>query len=87
VTERWISELTTKKLRRGGHRSTPAPHQDIRASSEPWRGDPKPYVWTKTADQILESIKRYCTPINALGHQQRELTPRELAQVWELSVA
>jgi hypothetical protein len=33
-----------------------------------WNDDPKPYVWTKTADQILESITRYCTRINESGH-------------------
>jgi DNA-binding MurR/RpiR family transcriptional regulator len=33
-----------------------------------WNDNPRPYVWTKTADQILESIARYCTRINDSGH-------------------
>ncbi|MBA3585609.1 MAG: IS630 family transposase [Gemmatimonadetes bacterium] len=61
LVERWFGELTTKKLRRGAHRSVPALEKDIRAWIESWNEDPKPYVWTKTADQILESISRYCT--------------------------
>jgi transposase len=68
LVERWFAELTTKKLRRGAHRSTRALNTDIRAWIETWNNDPKPYVWTKTADQILESISRYCTRINASRH-------------------
>src|SRR5258706_30162 len=58
LVERWFSELTTKKLRRGAHRSVRDLNTDIRAWMKTWNDDPKPYVWTKTADQILESITR-----------------------------
>jgi transposase len=68
LVERWFSELTTKKLRRGAHRSTRQLNTDIRTWIETWNDDPKPYVWTKTADQILESISRYCTTINDSRH-------------------
>ncbi len=68
LVERWFSELTTKKLKRGAHRSTRQLNADIRAWIETWNDDPKPYVWTKTADQILESISRYCTTINDSRH-------------------
>ena len=68
LVERWFGELTTKKLRRGAHRSVRALNADIRAWIETWNDDPKPYVWTKTADQILESITRYCTRINDSRH-------------------
>jgi hypothetical protein len=68
LVERWFAELTTKKLRRGADKSTRQLNQDIRAWIETWNDDPNPYVWTKTADQILESIKRYCTTINDSGH-------------------
>jgi transposase len=68
LVERWFGELTTKKLRRGAHRSTRALNTDIRAWIANWNEDPKPYVWTKTADQILDSISRYCNRINASGH-------------------
>jgi transposase len=68
LVERWFSELTTKKLKRGAHRSTRALSHDIRAWIETWNDDPKPYVWIKTADQILASISRYCTTISDSGH-------------------
>ena len=68
LVERWFGELTTKKLRRGTHRSVRALNADIRAWIETWNDDPRPYVWTKTADQILESISRYCTRINESRH-------------------
>jgi transposase len=58
LVERWFGELTTKKLRRGAHRSVRALNADIRAWIAAWNNEPKPYVWTKTADQILESISR-----------------------------
>ena len=64
LVERWFSELTTKKLRRGAHRSVRQLNTDIREWIDTWNDDPKPYVWTKTADQILESIATYCNRIN-----------------------
>ena len=68
LVERWFGELTTKKLQRGTHRSVRALNTDIRAWIETWNDDPKPYVWTKNADQILESTARYCTRINDSRH-------------------
>ena len=68
LVERWFAELTTKKLRRGTHRSVRALNSDIRAWIQTWNEDPKPFVWTKTADQILESISRYCNRINESRH-------------------
>jgi transposase len=69
LVERWFAELTSKKLRRGAHRSVRDLNTDIRAWIETWNDDPKPYVWTKTADQIRESIARYCQPITTLEDQ------------------
>src|SRR5215210_7983892 len=68
LVERWFAELTTKKLRRGAHRSVAQLNTDIRAWIETWNENPKRFVWTKTADEILDSIARYCTRINASGH-------------------
>jgi transposase len=68
LVERWFAELTTKLLKRGAHRSVPALNADIRAWIETWNEDPRPFVWTKPAEQILESITRYCNRINASGH-------------------
>jgi transposase len=68
LVERWFSELTSKKLRRSTHRSVRELNRDIRAWIEMWNEDPHPYVWSKTADQILDSVARYCNRINASGH-------------------
>jgi transposase len=68
LVERWFAELTSKKLRRGAHRSVRQLNSDIRAWIETWNDNPRPFVWTKTADQILESIARYCNRINESRH-------------------
>jgi transposase len=68
LVERWFSELTTKLLKRGGHRSFRAPNADIRQWIDTWNENPRPYVWVKTAEQILDAIKRYCQRINRTGH-------------------
>jgi hypothetical protein len=68
LVERWFSELTVKKLRRGTHTSVRQLNTDIRAWIDTWNDNPRPYVWTKTADQILASIGNYCTRINDSGH-------------------
>jgi transposase len=68
LVERWFAELTTKKLRRGTHRSVRQLNADIRAWIDTWNDDPRPFVWTKTADEILDSIARYCQRINDSRH-------------------
>jgi transposase len=68
LVERWFSELTTKKLRRATHTSVRQLNTDIRSWITTWNDNPRPYVWTKTADQILESIANYCNRINDSGH-------------------
>jgi transposase/transcriptional regulator with XRE-family HTH domain len=66
--ERWFAELTTKLLQRGVHTSVQALEADIRAWIQAWNEDPKPFVWTKTADEILGSLARYCQRISGAGH-------------------
>lgn len=66
--ERWFAELTEKQIRRGTHRSTMQLEQAIRSYLKVYNRDPKPFVWTKTADQILESIKRFCMRTSNSGH-------------------
>jgi transposase len=68
LVERWFSELTTKLLRRGEHRSVRALNADIRNWIDTWNENPRPYVWHKTADEILDSIKRYLQRTNPEGH-------------------
>jgi transposase len=64
LVERWFSALTTKKLQRSAHRSTKELAADIRAWVEVWNQNPKPFVWHKTAEQILERLAGYCAAIN-----------------------
>jgi transposase len=64
LVERWFSELTTKLLRRGQHRSVRQLNAEIRQWIDDCNENPRPYVWTKTAEQILDSVKRYCERIN-----------------------
>jgi transposase len=68
LVERWFAELTTKRLKRAAHRSVRALNADIRAWIESWNENPRPYVWTKPAERILESIARYCQRINQTAH-------------------
>jgi transposase len=68
LVERWFSELTTKRLRRGAHRSVLALRRDIRAWVAQWNADPKPFAWTKSADEILASVAAYCMRISDAGH-------------------
>lgn len=56
--ERWFAYLTADLLQRGDHRSVQALEADIRRWVKTWNEDPKPFIWTKTAEQILESIAR-----------------------------
>jgi transposase/AraC-like DNA-binding protein len=68
LVERWFATLTAKQLRRGTHRSTLQLEAAIQNYIEISNEDPKPFVWTKTADQILESIKRFCQRTSGTGH-------------------
>ena len=68
LVERWFAGLTEKQLRRGVHRSTGELEDAIRHYLELNNQPPKPFVWTKTADQILESVARFCQRISNSGH-------------------
>jgi transposase len=68
LVERWFAELTNRKLRRSAHRSVTELEADIRKWINHWNADPKPFVWTKTADQILDTLANYCTRITDSGH-------------------
>ena len=58
--ERWFAELTRKQLRRGVHTSVRQLQADIRAFIDRHNQNPKPFKWTKSADEILASVKRFC---------------------------
>jgi len=59
LVERWFAELTTKRIRRGVFRSVKELEAAIREYIDVHNEDPKPFVWTRTADQILDAIARY----------------------------
>jgi transposase len=65
MVERWFGELTTKKIKRGAHMSVRALEKDIREWIATWNENPRPYVWVKTADQILAALARYCERVSA----------------------
>jgi transposase len=68
LVERWFAELTRRKLRRSAHRSVAELETDIRKWITEWNKDPRPFVWTKTADEILETLAAYCGLITGSGH-------------------
>ncbi len=68
LVERWFAELTQKKLKRGVHRSVQALERDIRAWLTDWNENPRPFVWTKTANEILNKVAAYCHRISDSGH-------------------
>jgi transposase len=66
--ERWFAFLTDQKIRRGAHKSVQALEADIRTWIADWNQNPKPFIWTKTAEEILESLARFCQRISGAGH-------------------
>ena len=68
LVERWFAELTAKWLRRGTHRSTRELEDAIRTWVAHWNENPQPFVWHKTADEILETLAGYCERISDSGH-------------------
>jgi transposase len=68
LVERWFAELTEKWLRRGTHRSTKELVASIRTWITDWNENPRPFVWHKTSDEILESLASYCERVSDSGH-------------------
>lgn len=68
LVERWFSALTTKKLQRSAHRNVAELAADIEAWAATWNENPTPFVWHKTADDILQRLAGYCTAINTKNH-------------------
>jgi transposase/DNA-binding CsgD family transcriptional regulator len=63
LVERWFSALTTKKLKRSAHCNVKELAADIEAWAATWNEDPTPFVWHKTAEQILDRLAGYCTAV------------------------
>jgi hypothetical protein len=68
LIEQWFAFLTSQLIRRGVHKSVQALEADIRAWIKIWNDDPRPFVWKKTAEEILDSLARYCRRISGAGH-------------------
>ncbi len=68
MVERWFALLTDKQLRRGVHKSSSELEAAIYRYMDVTNNDPKPFVWTKTADQILANVARFCQRTLDSGH-------------------
>ena len=68
MVERWFGLLSEKQIKRGTHRSTVQLEQAIRHYLAIHNEKPQPFVWTKTADDILASLARFCKRISDSGH-------------------
>ena len=66
--ERWFGLLTDKRLRRSAYKSVRALENDIRDWIKTWNDNPKPFTWTKTADEILDRLASYLQRIPGAGH-------------------
>jgi transposase len=66
--ERWFGFLTDQKIRRGAHKSVQSLEADIRAWIADWNRNPRPFIWTKTAEEILESLARFCRRTSGAEH-------------------
>ncbi len=68
LVERWFALISERKIKRGTHRSTLELERAIRQYMNIYNENPKPFVWTKTADEILASVARFCKRISDSGH-------------------
>ena len=66
--ERFFAYITADLLQRSDHRSVQALEADIRNWITAWNENPKPFIWIKTADQILEKLGRLLQRITGGGH-------------------
>ena len=66
--ERFFAYVTSDLLQRSDHRSVQALEADIRAWVKTWNEDPRPFIWTKTAEQILDSLARLLQRTTGAGH-------------------
>ncbi len=64
LVERWSADLTRRKLRRSAHHSVTELKADIRKCISECNGDRRPFIWPKTADEILETLAEYLSKIS-----------------------
>jgi len=70
--ERWFGMLTDKLIRRGVHTSVQALENDIKAWIATWNDNPRPFTWTKTADEILNSLADYLAKLGTAHHANKQ---------------
>ena len=68
LVERWFALISERQIKRGTHRSTVELERAIREYLDIYNEDPKPFIWTKSADAILASVARFCKRISDSGH-------------------
>ncbi len=68
LVERWFAALTEKQIRRGVHRSVRELQTAIKQYLAVTNASPKPFVWTKSADEILATVARFCARTSGSGH-------------------
>ena len=68
LVERWFAELTRRLLQRSAHKTVKALTADLNAWIATWNDNPRPFVWHKSADEILENLQRYLQRISDAGH-------------------
>ena len=66
--ERWFGYLTAQRIRRGVHKSVHALEADIRDWIQNWNASPRPFAWTKTADEIPDSLAKYISRISGAAY-------------------
>jgi transposase len=67
LVERWFREITDKAIRRGVFRSVPELIAAIEAYLNAKNADPKPFVWTASAEAILEKVRRGRVALQAIA--------------------
>jgi transposase len=72
--ERFFANLTEKQIRRGVHRSTQELEAAIRTYIDAVNANPKPFRWTKSADDILSAIRRFCLATLQIAERQNQIT-------------
>jgi transposase len=68
LVERWFALLSEKQIKRASHRSTRELVNAIKRYLQLYNQQPKPFVWVKTADEILQSVARFCLRTSGAGH-------------------
>jgi transposase len=68
LVERWFALISERQIKRGTHRSTIELERAIRQYLSTYNENPKPFIWTKSADEILASVARFCKRISDSGH-------------------